>query len=344
VAKLEQWDPANALTHLIAAEKIDIEQVESGKIPHSAEEEPPVWRGAMAAAFQSRSLDNYVSRLKELDHKIFLRYHLDDPLLALDDASWYGLPSYASADSSSYAKSILAAGHALEAKDDVRGAFERYLAIARFGQMIRPAGGFLLQREIQEAYTRLRVHAEKQGNKQEGEFYASLADQTNKSEQRELINMRSRSTAGDVSNWNAFLARASGTVLLLSGVLVLACVLGLIVRGQSLRLNLPPISSPTLALGLGAAMASVLSSVILYAAYKPYSDIFQRFIRTGDDSRIPELSEFLASTQIPLGVRSFRNQWDFVFYFWFAVAVLCLLALLFVVWRFQHRSRASATP
>jgi hypothetical protein len=40
VSALEQYDPQNALPHLIVAERIDFEQVDSRKIPRSAEEEP----------------------------------------------------------------------------------------------------------------------------------------------------------------------------------------------------------------------------------------------------------------------------------------------------------------
>jgi hypothetical protein len=57
VAALERFDPQNALPHLIAAEKIDIDQVLRGKVPHRAEDEPPVWQSAMAAAFKSAKLD-----------------------------------------------------------------------------------------------------------------------------------------------------------------------------------------------------------------------------------------------------------------------------------------------
>ena len=88
----------------------------------------------------------------------------------------------------------------------------------------------------------------------------------------------------------------------------------------------------------------LLSSAMLYVSYRPYAEILQRFIRNGDESGLPELSNFLASIQVPLGARGFLPLWDFVFYFWFGVTLLCILALLLVVLRhFQHRTRANAT-
>jgi hypothetical protein len=83
---------------------------------------------------------------------------------------------------------------------------------------------------------------------------------------------------------------------------------------------------------------------MLYVSYRPYADIFQRFIRTADDSRIRELIEFLDYTLVPLGAQGLKNQLDFVFYFWIGVTALCVIALLLVVLRgFHNRPRAKAT-
>ena len=53
---------------------------------------------------------------------------------------------------------------------------------------------------------------------------------------------------------------------------------------------------------------------------------------------LPELSSFLDTTRLPLGAQGFLDVWQFVFYFWFGVVLLCILALLVAVSRrFQHR-------
>jgi len=82
---------------------------------------------------------------------------------------------------------------------------------------------------------------------------------------------------------------------------------------------------------------------MLYVSYRPYAEILHRFIRTGDDSRIPDLTAFLSDTLIPLGAQDFRSVRQAALDFWLAVVILCLLALLLAVWRFQRRSRGSAT-
>lgn len=74
LSALEQWDPQNAVPHLIVAERIDLDQVERAKIPHRVNEEPAAWRDAMAAAFQSPKLDTYVEQQKQLDRRVLARY------------------------------------------------------------------------------------------------------------------------------------------------------------------------------------------------------------------------------------------------------------------------------
>jgi hypothetical protein len=344
VPLLQQSDPQNALPNFIVAEKIDIDQVVRGKIPHRMEEQPAAWQNAMAAAFQSPKLDNYLARLTELDRRVLLRYRVNDPFQSLCDDRGYGLPSYAAWDSSRYANSLLESGQTLEVRSDRKGAFEKYLTVARFGQMVGPAGRFFLRTELQEAYKRLGAISKEEGNKVEAAFYTSLADQTDRAQHEERISLRKRFKGSDVSHWNAFLVRASGLLILFSGGLLLTCALAVIVRGKSFRLSALRPSRWTLAVGLCGAIGALLSSAVLYVSYRPYAEILQRFIRNGDETSLPELSSFLDTTRLPLGVQGFLDVWTFVFYFWFGVVLLCILALLVAVLRrFQHRTRANAT-
>ncbi|MCU1316863.1 MAG: hypothetical protein JWN63_2185 [Candidatus Acidoferrum typicum] len=342
VPELEQWDSQNALPHFIVAEKIDIDQIVREKIPHRLEDQPPAWQDAMAAAFQSPKIDNYLGRLKELDRRVLLRYHVDDPFQILGIDRWYGLPSYTAWDTSRYAKSLLESGQALEARGNRKGAFEKYWTVARFGQMIGPSGGFFVRRELQEAYKRLGALSEKEGNKIEAAFYSSLANQTDIAQQEERIALSKRFNGSDVSHWNAFLVRLSGVMILFSGGLLTICAFAVIVRGRFLRLSSLRPSRLTLALGFGAGIGALISSAMLYISYRPYTEILRRFILKGDEAGLSELSNFLATTQVPLGAQGFIHVWEFVFYFWFGVVLLCIFALLVaVLLRFQHRTRAN---
>jgi hypothetical protein len=88
---------------------------------------------------------------------------------------------------------------------------------------------------------------------------------------------------------------------------------------------------------------------MLFVTYRPYSELLQRFLSTGDDAQLSELSAFLRDTQLPLGSQFnlgpgswYVASWNIVFYFWFAVTILCVLALLAAIFRhFQTRPPAS---
>jgi hypothetical protein len=209
--------------------------------------------------------------------------------------------------------------------------------------MLGPAGGFFLRRDLQEIYKRLGTISQAEGNNVEAAFYGSLAEQTDRALHAELISLRNRSTGSDVSHWNASLVKTSGLVVLFSGGLLLTCALAVIVRGKSFRLSALRPGRLTLVVGLCGAIGALLASAVLYVSYRPYAEILQRFIHNGDETSLTELSGFLDAAQLPLGAQGFLDVWQFVFYFWFGVLLLCIFALLVAVLRhFQHRTRANA--
>lgn len=342
VPALHKFDPQNVLPYLIAAEKIDIDQIERHQIAYRVEEESPAWKDAMSAAFQSFKLDDYLDRCKDLDRRVLLRYHIHDPFQAVgvEVADWYGLPSYAVADSSRYAQLLIESGDSLLAHSDYEGAAEKYLAVARFGQLLPP---IFLRREVKEAYKQLGTLSEKNGNKTDPAFYATLSNQVDRSAEKQLASWRHGSRGSRVSSWNAFLVRLSGMSMLFFSAVLVLCVFGIVVRSRSAKLLSLRASSATVALGFGSALGALLSSCVLFVSYWPYSELLQNLLRNGDEDGILELSTFFGNVQLPLGTADYLGVPNAVFHFWFAVIVVCLLALLLVVWRFQHRPHASAT-
>jgi len=350
---LQQWDQDNALPHLIAAQKIGVKVTPSKEFPQGKVEPNPAWEKEMAAAFQSPKLDTYIGRQKQLDQRVLSRYYLDDPSQAASDANWYGFPSYGVWYCSLYAQSLLESGKALESRGDRKAAFERYWAVARFGQLMSIDGEltFIVSKNLKEAYTRLGALSQAEGDNEAASFYALLADQLDTTTQRERALLRSRFRGSEVSHWNAFVVRLSGLLMIFCAALLLLCVLGVFIRNRSLSLGSLHPSRLTLALGFVAAAGSLLCSVVLFVSYRPYSELIKRFLSKGDDSGLPELTEFLRDAQLPLGSQFhlgpdswYVGSWNAVFYFWFGVSILCALALLIAVFRhFQTRPRASAT-
>jgi hypothetical protein len=348
IPDLEKWDTQNALPYLITAERIDIDQVVRRKTPHRTDEEPPAWHAAMARAFRSSKLDTYYRQREDLDRRVLLRYRIDDPFEALGDDSWYGLPSYGAQDASRYAKLLIESGGSLESRGDRKGAREKYWTVARFGQMLGPRGGFFVSREGKEAYSRLGSLSEMDGNQAETTFYASLRDQLDREAEKERASWRSRFGGSSVSHWNALLVKLAGLSMLVCGGTLLICALGVVVRARSMRWPWLRPSPLTLALAFASALGALLSSAVLFVSYWPYSELLQRFLGNGSDFGLSELSGFLGDLRLPLGSQFnlgswYVGVWNDVFYFWFAVTILCVLALLMAVFRhFQTRPRPRA--
>jgi hypothetical protein len=344
---LEQWDPQNAIPHLMVAERINCEEFRCGQSAQWLAEKSAAWRDAMAAAFQSQKLDTYFSRQKDLDRRVMLRYQLHDPFQAVSDGFGFGfaLPSYGIGDSHEYAKLLLESGRALESRGDRKGAFEKYLAVARFGQMMGSATSeVFVQRYLPDAYQRLAGLSEAEGNHAEAAFYVSLREQDALATQKALAALRGESRGSDLSHGSASLVRLAGLVLLVSGGLVLICAVGVVIRGKSLKLSVLRPSPSSLAVGFAGAIGALLSSVVLYASYRPYSEILQGFVSKGDEAGLSELSNFLFATQVPLGSRTFLEAFDAVFHFWSIVTVLCVVALLVAVLiHFRQRRPAAAS-
>jgi hypothetical protein len=102
----------------------------------------------------------------------------------------------------------------------------------------------------------------------------------------------------------------------------------------------------TLAFSFAGAVTALFSSILLYISYRPYAEIAQLFIHTGDSTGLTDLSRFLGYTRIPLGAGwvfgKYLSVERFPFYFWCAVAGLCALILMLSILRFLLRPNARA--
>jgi hypothetical protein len=341
---LERFDPQNALPYLIAAEGMDIDQVLRDNVPHRVEGEPPAWQSAMSAAFKSAKLDTYSSQRKALDRRVLNRYHVADPTLIVNEAFFCTLPSHHGVwDAHRYAELLLASAQVLEAQGDTTAASEKYLAIAHFGNMWSPSVSRFYYEQTQQAYTRLAALAAKSSRPEEAAFYSFLADRGSRTQEQASSSGYRAFIGNHVARWDADLARRSGVVMLLSGALLLATLFAVLLRSKSFRLSSLRPGRLAIALGLSSSAAFFVSSVVLRLSYQPYAEILH-FIRDGDETGLTNLRDFLGHASAPIGSGWLTPRQDYLSYFWFAVIVLCALALLIAVLRyFQVRPRANAT-
>lgn len=346
VPALEKYDPQNALPYLIVAEKLDIDEVLAKKFPRHVQDESAAWKDAMSAAFSSPKLDTYHSRFADLEPRVLSRYRVDDPFQAIDDGPWYyGLPTYAAQDEGRYGKLLLDRGEALEAGGDRKGAFEEYSRVAKFAQLMGAERYFFPNQPLHNALTHLENLSRKNGAEAQAELYASLANQTEKEQQEALARLRAGASGGLLSRWDASVARGAGAAMLFSAIVLATCLVAVAIRARSIRVVAFRPSPLTLAIACCSAVVALLSSAMLYVSYRPYSEIFQRFVRYGDEAGLQQLRGFLAYTQVPLGTGAnrFLNFQGVVYCFWLGVAALCALTIVLGVLRYlQTRRRATA--
>ncbi|MGC2832402.1 MAG: hypothetical protein WB627_05220 [Candidatus Acidiferrum sp.] len=342
VAELKKFDPENALPYFIAAEKIDIDEIDRNQIPHNWREKSIPWQTAMASAFESRKLDDYGDRMEALDRRVFQRYHIVNPSL-LSSYAWPRLPSYTAADSGDYAQALIAEAQSLEAKGDLQGATAKYFVVVRFGDVLDQQINWWLRGDVGKAYAGLGGLAEKEARPEETRLYTSLAAQKRQPWPDRRALRRWRFFEDPAIAWSAHVTTNSGLALLFSIGLLLTCILAVVVRNRSVRFfSLRP-SQWTLALGLASSLILVFSSVLLYLSYRPYAQIFRRFVDHGDDRGLADLVTFVDEAHVPFGFGGWLSMSRAAFDFWFVVAAGCLFALCIAVFRhFQTRPRAHA--
>jgi hypothetical protein len=202
-----------------------------------------------------------------------------------------------------------------------------------------------MSRIVQEdAYRQLAVWAERDAQAEQAALYTSLADSTEQTNDREFRFLSGRVRAGGAGHSSAILVRISGAMMLLCAILFLLGVSYFLIRASSAQPKTEFSSRLSRFLSIGGASGLLLSSLTLYLNYRPYAEIFQRYLRTGDESRLQELSEFLGYTQFPFGVMGFDEALKITLYFWAGVTLLCVVSLLFVLTRyFLNRPHLEAT-
>jgi hypothetical protein len=334
--RLERCDPQNALFQFISAESIDIQHVASAsKLPvkdwKKGRETDPAWRNAMAAAFLSPKLDDYLDRLEQLDQRVERRYGFEDPqeLFAGEQAD---LPSYTFWDTERYGKSLLRLGESLEARGNRKEASDSFWAVAHFGQVMDSQAHTSYEHWLGAglqamAYKHLQVLSGREGKPREAALFAYLGrkfDPVTGERQRE----REWVFGSYISRRNAAVLQISSLMMLMfSGLLVIAASV-LIAgrrRGHGWRTSSPRMT----VLALISAVGVLLSSATLYLTYRPYWYIFQGVMLKGETSQTEDLRSFLWATRMFPGELSLRLP----VYFWTGVILAGIAGLILILLR-----------
>jgi hypothetical protein len=340
VPKLERWDPQNALPYLIQAESIDRDH--AGKAPAAPPKErqsewqgDAAWQQAMAAAFASPKFHGYLDRLRELDRKVAVRYGFNDPFAILWREEGMVWPA---SDAQQFAKSLLQSGQTLEAGGDHKGAAEKYWAVARFGQVIDSQGhsdlDHLVGTDLQTmAYKRLEALAAKEGNSGEAALFSYLISIFHPVRGIQARFYDEWVFGQETSRRNAAVLQIASLMMLVFSALIVIAASVLIIGGRAARPVAPRAKPVATVVALTSAMGLLLSSATVYLTYRPYWYIFQRSILKGDRSQSRDLLDFLLSIRTLSGIAPYSVRASLPVYFWTAVILLGIIALIFILLR-----------
>ena len=331
IQKLKQWDPGNALPYFMEASNIDLAQVRSGKFVPQVDQQSPDWTNAMAGAFRSSKSDDYQQKLVDLDRRVSARYGLSDPyVVARGIRDFPAVPYY---DIFRFGESILESGDKLEASGNLNGALEKYWSVIRFEN----AEGVPTPEVLKHACYKAAAVYRKQGDSARAELLSYLAGNTARAENERTATGRQWLFAMSVIHWDEAVMKISGLLLPIFSAILLVCVLIVLAKSRSLRIDPLRASRRILALGVVSAVGVLLSSALVYVSYRPFGGIVGQFVRTGNDGGISQLNDFLDYAQWPL----FKPGPNYPLHFWMAVIVLGAIALLVIAARHLHfRPRA----
>jgi hypothetical protein len=355
--RLKQWDPQNGLLPLLAAELIVRHDFPHGVWSAASPEKQQAWGAAMAEAFQAPKFDDYLDRFAALNRKVVLRYRFYDPYEVESSLSDV-LPGFTLESCERFAWSLIRSGQELEARDDWRGAREKYWAVARFGQVIDAQGHTAYEHEngayLQSlAYKPLKTLAERQGDRTEAALFGYLAEKFNPLRAPNQARPTESAFGHFTSERNAAVVEISGLmILILGGFVVISAVILIAGSRPSARPAAVRAKPVATIVAFTSAVGLLFSSVTLYLTYRPYWYIFQGVVSNADRTQSGDLYDFLGSTQMPPGFSPHGFQMlmnalfysgspSFLFYVWTGLTLLGVFGLALIILRhFLGRPRA----
>jgi hypothetical protein len=330
IARVQRWDPSNAAPHLAAADALRGRAKQVHLVLDPKAELPAPWLQRMAAAFAATNYDAYIARRLDLERSVILRRKLDNPMLVVDALLSRSMPNILLLRG--YAHHVLATSQQEEAAGQIDRAWQSCWAVAKFGHLISLQAHSNFERLVGaslqiDAFERLKVLAEKKHNPEAGALIAAQSE--------ELRLLQQSITAGADANWmpayrNASVSQAASLGALVSlGLMLAASIIWLLRRARAA--NAAPRPSRILALGAVAGAAGLaVSSLTIYLCYKPFADVFSRFLQSKGMDGAEALYAFYGFADVDIPYLN-RFVWDYHSSFWYllltAAAVLMLVEL-----------------
>lgn len=349
VKRLEQWDPQNAVPHLLEAERIAREfraqwkQAHSGmNFPFGAEgikllESQPNWLAAMERAIESPRFDSYMIRHSEMNREVMRRRRIEKPMVAGFALMAHPLPQFYGV--MPYLDLLVERAGEAERAGDLNAAADTYWRVAHFAEHLRVQGQSpdiqtLLGANIQKrVYGNLESVLKKKGQFGEAELVSyNLAEAKRTSPQKPQAN--SKQLMWDAIVWLAMLVHISAAGLVLAGSAVIFSFVALL---SPARRWVSPRARGLVCFAAEFAPVVLLFCCVAFAlSYYPFAKTFKTYLNARQE--ITDLRPFVYSlTALPSSAGGIMfplfGQRIFTVYFWWGVIAIGTLLITWMLIR-----------
>jgi hypothetical protein len=338
-AKLQAWDPDNAIPYLVAAETISYKRGSNWPAPHVLEAlaKETEWQQVMQKAFAAPRYDSYVLRRFNLERSWLIEHDLARADILLWSTASYPIPSLLNIRTYSQFLVKKLGKEAEEAKK-LPEALNDYWTVAHFGERMQLSGVSLLERLIAaavqfDAYDRL-VPLLRQMNRPDE---AATADYARAQMHQQLATLQGRDPLAQSSNYNW----AALMVHLFAGLTVIFGVCTLLTVGYvNAKRWIRPEKKGRVFQFLTVAenympILFFLACLGLYISYYPFAQNFHYYLTASGD--IHDLEPLWYNVYPAFGLKPGRQVLGFENpfrpYAFYAIAGLIVVALYDVLAR-----------
>ena len=230
-ARLQSWDPDNAIPYLIAAQAISLRRRSHGAsivtpayLDALANE--TAWRDLMSKAFAASRYDSYITRRFELERRVLREHGLDRPAVVMLSIAGYAIPDLANVrDYADLLQEKLAAERERAGREEEARSY--YWTVAHFGERVQLGSATDIERLIAaglraKAYERLLPLLRRRGEEDEAATVEFSSRQARQSMTADHLDAESRPASS--SFWTARMTRLFMKLAVLFASFTLLCL------------------------------------------------------------------------------------------------------------------------
>jgi hypothetical protein len=350
--RLTNWDPQNAVPHLLAAEVISnperrqsFDAVTLGTPKTDWKSKTalnPDWNSEMHAAFSAPKYESYTVPLVDLIRNVTSRFSVDDPNIAVALLMRKRLPEFDVLRA--YADLTIERGDAFARNQHTEQAIGAYSEVLQFAQRVSLSKENPVEKSFAgqigiKACEKLLPLYTSVGRAREASLIDFRRDEWAASRQTKImryIPVRYSDSQWSSLAWGGLIVHLTGLSLL--WILPVAFIsLSVVYRRRKIPTEKRTAFDFWASIGAdGSPWLLVATTDLLYLTYHPYAKICTAFLR--GDFAAPDIETFMTAAVVPQTVPYYAVFIQYPYSIWFGVISLLCLLLVFFLSRMMLRS------